>query len=109
MASVHGLHPRRLLHSGASITLSQIKKMIDKLSHDEESVWIFAFRYALGRNTTAPWLVSTFLRRNIERIMPVFLEQMANEIECTYFNHPIPEDWQMLLDAIQTELSKQHK
>jgi hypothetical protein len=89
--------------------LNQIKKMIDELSHDEESVWVFGFRYALGRNTTAPWLVSTFLRKNLDRIRPAILDQMASDICGHYQAHPIPEDWQMLLDAIQAELSKQDK
>ncbi len=83
--------------------------MIDKLSHNEESVWVFGFRYALGRSTTAPWLVSTFLRKNLDRIRPAILDQMAGDICAHYQAHPIPEDWQMLLDAIQTELSKRIK
>lgn len=83
--------------------------MINKPSHDEESVWIFAFRYALGRETTAPWLVSTFLRKNIDRIGEVFLQQIAGDIQSYFRDNPIQEDWQMLLDAIQTELIKRYK
>ena len=83
--------------------------MYNRLSQNEESVWIFAFRYALGRKTTAPWTVSAFLRENIERIDSRMLDQIASDICGHYQLHPLPEDWQMLLDAIQTELSKRDK
>lgn len=83
--------------------------MINKPSHDEEAVWIFGFRYALGRKTTAPWVVSRWLCMNIERIGEVFLQQIASDIQSHFRDNSIPEDWQMLLDAIQTELSKRYK
>ena len=83
--------------------------MINKPSHDEESVWIFAFRHALGRKTTAPWVVSRWLRMNIDRIGEVFLQQIAGDIHSHFRDSPIQEDWQMLLDAIQTELIKRYK
>jgi hypothetical protein len=83
--------------------------MINKPSHDEEAVWIFGFRYALGRNTTAPWTVSRFLRSNIERIGEVFLQQIARDIQNHFRDDPLPEDWQMLFDAIQAELIKRIK
>ena len=83
--------------------------MINKPSHDEEAVWIFAFRYALGRNTTAPWTVSRFLRNNIDRIGEVFLQQIAGDIQDHFRDDQPTDDWQMLLDAIQTELNKRYK
>lgn len=83
--------------------------MNNQLSHDEESVWVFAFRYALGLNTTAPWTVSRFLRNNIDRISEVSLQQIARDIKDHFRDDQPTDDWQMLLDAIQAELSKRYK
>jgi hypothetical protein len=76
---------------------------------NEETVWIFAFRYAIGRKTTAPWIVSQFLRENIHRVKSMFLDQMANDITHQFQTDDVPEDWHLLLDAIQTELTKRNQ
>ena len=46
---------------------------------------------------------------NIDRIGEVFLQQIAGDIHSHFRDSPIQEDWQMLLDAIQTELIKRYK
>ena len=50
------------------------------MSFNEDSVYLFAFRYALGRMTTAPTTVSEEITRRAKEIRPETKLQMQHEI-----------------------------
>jgi len=69
----------------------------------EETILVFAFRYALGRMTTAPWIVADHLIKQWANLAPHSRLQIREEIR-TAINrsdagHPCDvETWQKVLD-----------
>ena len=50
------------------------------MDEDIRDITFFAFRYALGRRTFAPYIVCTFIKRHLNIFFDSDLEQMAREI-----------------------------
>ena len=52
-----------------------------KYHHDFSTVVCFAFRYSLGRQSTAPSFMQDYIRENIDCFETYELEQWADEID----------------------------
>lgn len=51
------------------------------MNNDYESTIFFAFRYALGRQSTAPSIVAEYIIKNKDKFGKRFKSQMIEEIE----------------------------
>ena len=71
------------------------------MTQDEQTLYFFAFRYALPRQSYALTLVSRLVMENVEKFEDWQLRDMISEIEAHWeWNkdiHPIDKDVQKLL------------
>ena len=74
---------------------------------DFRLILLSAMRYAMGRNTCMPALVSDYIKRHIRFLDDKFLALAADDIRRhleDYAEHePNPNLWQGLFDALETE------
>lgn len=49
------------------------------MTKNEETIYVFAFRYALSRGTAAPSIVISEILRRIDEINPQFIEQFISD------------------------------
>lgn len=74
---------------------------------DFRLILLSAMRYAMGRNTCMPALVSDYIKRHIRFLDDKFLASAADDIRRhleDYAEHePNPNLWQSLLGALETE------
>ena len=74
---------------------------------DFRLILLSAMRYAMGRNTCMPVVVSNYIKRNIQLLDDKFLVLAADDIRRhleDYAEHePNPNLWQGLFDALKTE------
>jgi hypothetical protein len=74
----------------------------------DPTILLFAFRYALNRNTAAPWAVSVDIKRHWENLDQEFQRQVKEDIERqiklsegeTAWHNQVSEDWIRLLEWI---------
>ena len=74
---------------------------------DFRLILLSAMRYAMGRNTYMPAVVSDYIKRHIRFLDDKFLALAADDIRRhleDYAEHePNPNLWQVLFDALETE------
>ena len=74
---------------------------------DFRLILLLAMRYAMGRNTCMPVVVSDYIKRHIQLLDDKFLVLAADDIRRhleDYAEHELnPNLWQGLLDALETE------
>ena len=74
---------------------------------DFRLILLSAMRYAMGRNTCMPAVVSDYIKRHIRFLDDKFLALAADDIRRhleDYAEHePNPNLWQGLFDALETE------
>ena len=74
---------------------------------DFRLILLSAMRYAMGRNTYMPVVVSDYIKRHVQLLDDKFLVLAADEIRRhleDYAEHELnPNLWQGLLDALETE------
>ena len=74
---------------------------------DFRLILLSAMRYAMGRNTCMPVVVSDYIKRHLQLLDDKFLVLAADDIRRhleDYAEHePNPNLWQGLLDAFETE------
>lgn len=81
------------------------------MTADEQSLYFFAFRYALPRQSYALSLVSRLVMQRVNEFEDLQLRDMAGEIEAHWEEnkdiHPIDRDVQRLFrDRLQDALSR---
>ena len=85
------------------------------MTSDEQTLYFFAFRYALPRQSYALTLVSRLVMENVEKFEDWQLRDMVGEIEAHWeWNkdiHPVDKNvqtqfWQGLLDALAERSAK---
>lgn len=71
-----------------------------------EDILFFAFRYALGRMSTAPSVVATEIRNSLKVLSDSILYSIVREIdECKNYGMEIDKmTWMMLRDDVREEL-----
>ena len=74
---------------------------------DFRLILLSAMRYAMGRNTYMPAVVSNYIKRHLRFLDDKFLALAADDIQRhleDYAEHePNPNLWQALLDTLETE------
>ena len=75
--------------------------------NDFRLIVLSAMRYAMGRNTYMPLVVTGYIKQHIRLLDDKFIALAANDIQ-RYFedyeeHEPNPELWQKLLEALETE------
>lgn len=51
------------------------------MTHDEETILVFAFRYALGRRSSAPFFMTEEIKRRWGELKPFTQAQIKHEIK----------------------------
>lgn len=51
------------------------------MSQYHAHIIVFAFRYAQRHKTTAPWIVSQYIKKNIKHLTDIDIKQIKREIE----------------------------
>lgn len=75
--------------------------------NDFRLIVLSAMRYAMGRNTYMPLVVTDYIKRHIRLLDDKFLVLAANDIQRHFEDYgeyePNPALWQDLLEALETE------
>lgn len=77
----------------------------------DSDILIFAFRYALGRRTFAPTIVSETIKRNLNHLLTFDLFNIAHEIQQEYEVDGLGEDcdvmvWMDLQRTVEKEIER---
>lgn len=77
----------------------------EKLTTEDQWIILFAFRYALGRQSAAPGIVADYIADNITKFSLFNLQLISNEIQ-SFLRDPYgyTSDWVMLHKKIQEEI-----
>lgn len=75
--------------------------------HDFRLIILAAMRYAMGRNTYMPMVVSDYIKRHIHLLDDKFLVLASDDIQRHFEDYgehePNPNLWQGLLEALETQ------
>ena len=101
-------HPLRVcMNNGKEFLLFPQDLLAPICDSDFRLILLSAMRYAMGRNTCMPAVVSDYIKRHIRFLDDKFLALAADDIRWhleDYAEHePNPNLWQALLDALETE------
>ena len=101
-------HPLRVcMNNGKEFLLFSQDLLAPICDSDFRLVLLSAMRYAMGRNTYMPAVVSGYIKRHIRFLDDKFLALAADDIRRhleDYAEHePNPNLWQGLFDALKTE------
>lgn len=101
-------HPLRVcMNNGKEFLLFPQDLLAPICDSDFRLILLSAMRYAMGRNTCMPALVSDYIKRHIRFLDDKFLALAADDIRRhleDYAEHePNPNLWQSLLGALETE------
>ena len=101
-------HPLRIcMNNGKELLLFPQDLLAPICDADFRLILLSAMRYAMGRNTCMPVVVSDYIKRHIQLLDDKFLVLAADDIRRyleDYAEHePNPNLWQALLDTLETE------
>ena len=101
-------HPLRVFMNDGKVLLLFPQDLLAPIcDSDFRLILLSAMRYAMGRNTCMPVVVSDYIKRHIQLLDDKFLVLATDEIRRhleDYAEHePNPNLWQGLFDALKTE------
>ena len=98
---------RVFMNDGKALLLFPQDLLAPTCDSDFRLILLSAMRYAMGRNTCMPAVVSDYIKRHIRFLDDKFLALAADDIRRhleDYAEHePNPNLWQGLFDALETE------
>ena len=101
-------HPLRVFMNDGKVLLLFPQDLLAPIcDSDFRLILLSAMRYAMGRNTCMPVVVSDYIKRHIQLLDDKFLVLATDEIR-RYFedyaeHEPNPNLWRSLLGALETE------
>ncbi len=98
---------RVTMKNGREFLLFPQKLLAPPCDNDFRLIVLSAMRYAMGRDTYMPLVVTDYIRRHIRLLDDKFLVLATNDIRCHFEDYgeyePNPALWQNLLEALEAE------
>lgn len=98
---------RVAVNDGKEFLLFPQELLAPLCDNDFRLIVLSAMRYAMGRNTYMPLVVTDYIKRNIQLLDDKFLALAANDIRRHFEDYreyePNPALWQDLLETLETE------